>query len=65
MAICLCSTKMNASAVTFPSISVEFDPSDQSVIVSDLPAYDASETIQYELNGYLNYGSERRVPSAL
>ena len=42
----------------FPAIGVEFDPSDQSVIVSGVPSGDGSGAI-YELRGYLNYGNER------
>ena len=42
----------------FPSIGVEFDSSDQSVIVSGVPATDANGC-PFELRGYLNYGSER------
>lgn len=51
--------KIDVAAATFPPISVEFDPSDQSVIVSGVPAKDASGNTDYMLRGYLNYGSER------
>lgn len=42
----------------FPSITVEFDSNEQSVIVSGVPAAD-SAGIEYELRGSLYYGSER------
>ena len=59
MLLCFICIKMDAFAVSFPVISVTFDESEQSVIVSGVPAYDATGTIQYELRGYLNYGDER------
>lgn len=46
-------------ATSFPPITVDFDPTDQSVIVAGIPAYDSTGTIQYELNGYMYYGDER------
>ena len=51
--------KMEAQAVTLPTISLTFDGTDQSVILAGCPAYDATGTVQYELNGYLNYQDER------
>lgn len=52
-------TKMDAHATDIPNISLTFDSSDQSVIVSGIPAYDSTGAIQYELNGYMNYQDER------
>lgn len=43
-------TKMDAHAADIPNISLTFDSSDQSVIVSGIPAYDSTGAIQYELN---------------
>lgn len=57
--LCFIGVKLDAFAVDFPAISVTFDEADQSVIVSGIPSYDATGTIQYELRGYLNYGDER------
>lgn len=51
--------KTEVLAATFPNIAVDFDPSDQSVIVSGIPTYDSTGAIHYELRGYLNYGNER------
>ena len=51
--------KAEAFAVTLPTISLTFDPTDQSVILAGCPAYDSTGTVQYELNGYLNYSDER------
>lgn len=51
--------KMDAQAADIPTISLAFDSSDQSVIVSGIPAYDPTGTVQFELNGYLNYQDER------
>ena len=52
-------TKIEAHAVTLPNITLTFDSTDQSVILAGCPAYDPTGTVQYELNGYLNYGDER------
>ncbi len=52
-------TKIEVHAADIPNISVTFDSTDQSVIVSGIPAYDATGSIQYELNGYMNYQDER------
>lgn len=54
----LCSEK-DVYATGFPTITVDFDPNDQSVIVSGIPSYDATGAIIYELHGYLNYGDTR------
>lgn len=51
--------KIDSHAVTLPTISLDFDPTDQSVILAGCPAYDSTGTVQYELNGYLNYNDER------
>lgn len=51
--------KIEAHAVTLPNITLTFDSTDQSVILAGCPAYDPTGTVQYELNGYLNYGDER------
>lgn len=52
-------TKIEAHAVDLPNITLTFDPTDQSVILAGCPAYDSTGTVQYELNGYLNYSDER------
>lgn len=52
-------TKIHAYAADIPNITVSFDATDQSVIVEGIPAYDSTGSIQYELNGYMNYGDER------
>lgn len=44
--------------MAFPNITVEFDSNEQTVIVSNVPASDASGW-PYELHGYLNYEGER------
>ena len=44
--------------MAFPNINLEFDPSDQSVIVSGVPSTDANGAI-YELRGYMYYEDER------
>lgn len=54
-----CVTKNPFHADEIPTISVDFDPSDQSVIVSGIPAYDSTGAIHYELRGSLKYGDER------
>lgn len=51
--------KMDAHATTFPNINITFDSTDQSVIVEGIPAYDSTGSVQYELNGYMDYGDER------
>ena len=53
------SIKIDATAADIPNISLTFDSSDQSVIVEGIPAYDSTGSIQYELNGYMNYQDER------
>ncbi len=52
-------TKLDAQAVTFPGINVTFDPTDESVIVDGIPAYSADGSVEYQLEGYLNYEKER------
>lgn len=52
-------TKIEAHAVTLPNFSLTFDGTDQSVILAGCPAYDPTGTVQFELNGYLNYQDER------
>ena len=52
-------SKLEAYAVTFPSINVTFDSTDESVIVDGIPAYSADGSVEYQLEGYLNYGKER------
>ena len=52
-------SKLEAYAVTFPSINVTFDSTDESVIVDGIPAYSADGSIEYQLEGYLNYEKER------
>lgn len=52
-------TKIEAHAADIPNITLTFDSTDQSVILAGCPAYDSTGTVQYELNGYLNYGDER------
>lgn len=51
--------KMETHAATFPAITLTFDATDQSVIVEGIPAYDSTGSVQYELNGYMNYQDER------
>ena len=50
---------MEASAVSFPGINVIFEPSDESVIVEGVPAFSADRTVEYQVEGYLNYEKER------
>ncbi len=52
-------TKLDAWAVSFPNINVTFDATDESVIVDGIPAYSADGSIEYQLEGYLNYEKER------
>ena len=51
--------KIEAHAVTLPNFSLTFDGTDQSVILAGCPAYDSTGTVQFELNGYMNYQDER------
>lgn len=57
--VTLCTPKLVAQAVEFPGINVTFDPADESVIVEGIPANSADGTIEYQLEGYLNYEKER------
>ena len=52
-------TKIEAHAVTLPNFTLTFDGTDQSVILAGCPAYDSTGTVQFELNGYMNYQGER------
>lgn len=52
-------TKLDAQAASFPNINVTFDPTDESVIVDGIPAYSSDGSVEYQLEGYLNYGKER------
>ena len=52
-------TKIEAHAVTLPNFTLTFDGTDQSVILAGCPAYDSTGTVQFELNGYMNYQDER------
>lgn len=52
-------TDMEALAVEFPGIQVTFDTGDESVIVEGIPANSADGTVEYQLEGYLNYEKER------
>lgn len=51
--------RLNVQAVSYPNLTLEFEPGDQSVIVAGVPAYDATGTVRYEIKGYLNFGEER------
>lgn len=46
-------------AVDFPSITVSFDPSDESVIVEGVKDLTPDGPYNYSLEGYLNYQGER------
>lgn len=52
-------SKLDAQAASFPNINVTFDPTDESVIVDGIPAYSSDGSVEYQLEGYLNYGKER------
>ena len=52
-------TKLELKAVDFPDINVSFDTADESVIVEDIPGSSADGLVEYQLEGYLNYESER------
>ncbi len=52
-------TKLELKAVDFPNINVSFDTADESVIVDGIPAGSSNGLIEYQLEGYLNYESER------
>ncbi len=51
--------KLEVEAVDFPGINVTFDPTDESVIVDSIPANSPDGSIEYQLEGYLNYEKER------
>ncbi len=51
--------KLEAEAVSFPGINVTFDPTDESVIVDSIPANSPDGSVEYQLEGYLNYEKER------
>lgn len=51
--------KTDVYAVSIPGITLSYDSTDQSVIVAGIPAYDSTGSVQYELNGYINYSDER------
>lgn len=57
--VVLCLPKLQVQAVDFPSINVTFDPADESVIVEGIPANSPNGTVEYQLEGYLNYEKER------
>ena len=52
-------TKLEVKAVNFPHINVSFDTTDESVIVDGIPTGSSNGLIEYQLEGYLNYESER------
>ena len=52
-------TKLEVKAVDFPNINVSFDTADESVIVDGIPSGSSDGLVEYQLEGYLNYESER------
>ena len=59
MALLLWLNKVDAGAVSFPSINVSFETTDESVIVDGVPGNSADGLVEYMVEGYLNYQSER------
>lgn len=57
--VTLFSPKLEAEAVDFPGINVTFDSTDESVIVDGIPANSPDGSVEYQLEGYLNYEKER------
>ena len=51
--------KLEAEAVDFPNFNVSFEAADESVVVDGIPANSSDGTIEYQLEGYLNFGKER------
>lgn len=49
---------MDAQAVSYPNLTLEFEETDQSVIVAGVPAYDSTGATRYEIHGNLKYGDE-------
>ena len=52
-------TSIDSKAVSFPNINVSFNPSDESVIVDSVPASSPDGSVEYQVEGYLYYGTER------
>lgn len=59
MALLLWLNKVDAGAVSFPDINVSFETTDESVIVDGVPGNSADGLVEYMVEGYLNYQSER------
>ena len=51
---------MDAQAVSYPNLTLEFEEADQSVIVAGVPAYDSTGATRYEIQGNLKYAGSRR-----
>lgn len=51
--------KIDTKAVSFPNFNVSFDATSESVIVDGIPASSSDGSIEYQLEGYLNYENER------
>ena len=52
-------SKLYVKAVSFPNFNLNFDTTDESVIVDGIPAGSSDGLIEYQLEGYLNYERER------
>ncbi len=52
---CFFICSIEVKAVSYPNFTVEFDESDQSVIVAGVPAYDSAGTTRYEVQGNLKF----------
>lgn len=50
---------MDTQAVSYPNLTLEFEETDQSVIVAGVPAYDSTGATRYEIQGNLKYGDEK------
>lgn len=59
MALLLWLNKVDAGAVSFPDINVSFETTDESVIVDGVLGNSADGLVEYMVEGYLNYQSER------
>ena len=57
--LCVFSMETSAqAAMDFPTLNIEYDENSRSVIVTGVPMYDATGTIQYSLDGSIRFGKE-------
>ena len=57
--LCVFSMENSAqAAMDFPTLNIEYDENSRSVIVTGVPMYDTTGTIQYSLDGSIRFGKE-------